>query len=170
MLGYHQNFDVEGDSGIVGRTYGTSVLLARRRPNVNIPQPVSAGGVIKPATVGVSGRSSSGNIMTAVQASSPSTGTANGPVVVVNATVGGSGVGGNSESKPGELSLRTNNSRFWDPRHREDQDDDQVQLLTLRDFGPFVRIRFGGLVTARSVKYLGNLESKLSDQETRDSW
>jgi hypothetical protein len=44
------------------------------------------------------------------------------------------------------------------------------QLLTLRDFDPSVRIRFGGLVTARSVKYLGNLASKLSDQETRDSW
>lgn len=28
----------------------------------------------------------------------------------------------------------------------------------------------GGLVTARSVKYLGNIASKLSDQETRDSW
>lgn len=33
-----------------------------------------------------------------------------------------------------------------------------------------VRVRIGGLVTARSVKYLGNLATKLSDQETRDSW
>ena len=54
-------------------------------------------------------------------------------------------------------------------RHHH-QDDDEVQLLTLRDFDPRVRVRIGGLVTARSVKYLGNLASKLSDQETRDSW
>jgi hypothetical protein len=54
--------------------------------------------------------------------------------------------------------------------HHHTTDDDEVQLLTLRDFDPRVRVRIGGLVTARSVKYLGNLASKLSDQETRDSW
>jgi hypothetical protein len=54
--------------------------------------------------------------------------------------------------------------------HHHHQDADEVQLLTLRDFDPRVRVRIGGLVTARSVKYLGNLASKLSDQETRDSW
>lgn len=48
--------------------------------------------------------------------------------------------------------------------------NEDVILLTLRDFDPRVRVRIGGLVTARSVKYLGNLASKLSDQETRDSW
>lgn len=58
-------------------------------------------------------------------------------------------------------------SRFNPP---EDQDDDEVELLTMTDFDPRVRIRIGGLVTARSIKYLGNLASKLSDQETRDSW
>lgn len=46
----------------------------------------------------------------------------------------------------------------------------EVQLLTLKEFGPRVRVRIGGLVTARSVKYLGKLASKLSDQETRDGW
>jgi hypothetical protein len=54
--------------------------------------------------------------------------------------------------------------------HRHHHDPDEVQLLTLRDFDPIVRVRIGGLVTVRSVKYLGNLASKLSDQETRDSW
>ena len=29
VLGYHQNFDFEGDSGLVARTYGTCVLLQR---------------------------------------------------------------------------------------------------------------------------------------------
>ena len=30
MLGYRQNFDVEGDSGLVARSYGTAVLLRRK--------------------------------------------------------------------------------------------------------------------------------------------
>ena len=56
-------------------------------------------------------------------------------------------------------------------RHREKNVvEDDVQMLTLLQFDAGVRVRFGGLVTARSVKYLGNLASQLSDQETRDSW
>lgn len=47
---------------------------------------------------------------------------------------------------------------------------DEVSLLTMNEFGPRVRVRIGGLITARSVKYLGKLASKLSDQETRDGW
>ena len=30
VLGYYQNFDMEGDSGIVARTFGTCVLLTRK--------------------------------------------------------------------------------------------------------------------------------------------
>ena len=33
-----------------------------------------------------------------------------------------------------------------------------------------MRIRLGGLVMARSVKFLGKLEATLSDQETREGW
>ena len=50
------------------------------------------------------------------------------------------------------------------------QSQEEVALLTMNEFGPRVRVRIGGLVTARSVKYLGKLASKLSDQETRDGW
>lgn len=31
----------------------------------------------------------------------------------------------------------------------------EVKLMTLREMYPFVRFRIGGLVVARSVKYLG---------------
>jgi len=55
-------------------------------------------------------------------------------------------------------------------RHREASQDEEIHLLTIRYFEPNVRVRIGGLVTARSVKYLGNLASSLLDQETRDSW
>lgn len=54
--------------------------------------------------------------------------------------------------------------------HRDSQEEGDIQLLTMRNFDTTVRVRLGGLVTARSVKYLGNIASKMSDQETRDSW
>uniref|UniRef100_H3HDG8 C2 domain-containing protein n=1 Tax=Phytophthora ramorum TaxID=164328 RepID=H3HDG8_PHYRM len=47
---------------------------------------------------------------------------------------------------------------------------DEVQLITLKVFNPATRIRLAGIVSARSVKYLGKLATKLADQETRDSW
>ena len=76
-------------------------------------------------------------------------------------------------SKEPQLSMRSRNimseAAAAAARHRGGRHD-EVQLLTLKEFGPHVRVRIGGLVTARSVKYLGNLASKLSDQETRDSW
>jgi hypothetical protein len=46
----------------------------------------------------------------------------------------------------------------------------EVWLLSLKSFGVHVRIRLGGLVMARSVKFLGKLEATLSDQETREGW
>ncbi|KUF81718.1 C2 domain-containing protein 5 [Phytophthora nicotianae] len=48
--------------------------------------------------------------------------------------------------------------------------ESEVQLITLKVFNPATRIRLAGIVSARSVKYLGKLATKLADQETRDSW
>lgn len=42
--------------------------------------------------------------------------------------------------------------------------------MTMTEFGTKAKIHLGGVVMARSVKYLGKLASKLSDQETRDAW
>jgi hypothetical protein len=137
VLGYHQNFDVEGDSGIVARTYGTCVLLER-----------TSSGLEK----------------------------ANGDRMGMSTNLDSSDHG-----RADQLENRLSSRYFVSEavaaaaaanivRHRETSQDEEVQLLTLRYFGPSVRVRIGGLVTARSVKYLGNLASKLSDQETRDSW
>ena len=46
----------------------------------------------------------------------------------------------------------------------------EVQLLSLKHFPSHVRIKLGGLVLARSVKFLGKLEASVSDQETREGW
>ena len=132
VLGYHQNFDVEGDSGIVARTYGTCVKIERKQIKLQ-----SYSRNPTPHDVTDSEREDSGT---------------------------------QKRMSVTDQHNRTNNSRYIIPDTHANQDDDEVKLLTLRDFDPRVRVRIGGLVTARSVKYLGNLASKLSDQETRDSW
>lgn len=134
VLGYHQNFDVEGDSGIVARTYGTCVKLERK-------QSKQMELLRTPSVRGMNTDSERED---------------------------GGSRGRPSLSVP-EQAHSTLFSTMAENRHHL-QDDEEVQLLTLRDFDPRVRVRIGGLVTARSVKYLGNLASKLSDQETRDSW
>lgn len=46
----------------------------------------------------------------------------------------------------------------------------EIQLFTMKTFPENVKVKIGGLVVARSVKFLGKLEATLSDQETREGW
>ncbi len=124
VLGYYQSFDMEGDSGIVARVFGTCVLVEKKD---SLP-PIRTKDVINPS----------------------------------------------SENEAQEMDKTKNAYHMSEAtaaakKHKESVQG-EVQLLTLREFGHRVRVRIGGLVTARSVKYLGKLASKLSDQETRDSW
>jgi hypothetical protein len=145
VLGYHQNFDVEGDSGIVARTYGTCVLLERQRH-------------IAPAA-------SIRKISDANPTDSEAEGSRN--LRLKNNT--------EMEDKASKMKRAGSNMFVLSEaaasaaQHREGRQG-EVALLTVSAFDPSVRVRIGGLVTARCVKYLGNLASKLSDQETRDSW
>jgi C2 domain len=156
VLGYHQNFDVEGDSGIVARTYGTCVLLERKQRNVQIPRALLSSSL--PGNNGDMLLTDKDHLqaMDRILSSLP-------PSSLPDAA-----------ARSGRLllseALMSDAAAAVVARHRENPDEDDVKLLTLRDFDDNVRVRFGGLVTARSVKYLGNLASKLSDQETRDSW
>lgn len=144
VLGYHQNFDVEGDSGIVARTYGTCVRIERASMQTKLQDMTL---ITNPSNSAILNTDSERE-----DSEAPSR-RANG---------------GGNESNP----HHGRNSALFavsEPHHHH-KDDDEVQLLTLKNFDPRVRVRIGGLVAARSVKYLGNLASKLSDQETRDSW
>jgi C2 domain len=168
VLGYHQSFDVEGDSGIVARTYGTCVRLERKQQfkrQAILPE------------------SSSNHTLHRRRQQTRRRGKGGG---------GGADMQSDSERDdeddqydddstnrhrsstsivPEQITrARSAFSSLPLPETHHHTDDDDVQLLTLRDFDPRVRVRIGGLVTARSVKYLGNLASSLSDQETRDSW
>ena len=148
VLAYRLLFDMEGDSGLVARTFGTCVLIQRKE-------------------------------------------------MVQLAAKDGTSTGGGCGRVPKLLSSTSSNVVVTDPQHhdvvesphketlarntgmvmtlvneaaRQKEDAQEVQLLTMTKFGSRVRVRIGGLVTARSVKYLGKLASKLSDQETRDGW
>jgi hypothetical protein len=132
VLGYNQNFDVEGDSGIVARTYGTCVLMERKRSGMSLHA--------SKRSINIGDDYSDQDRLKGLD----------------RMLDGGPNF---SESAAAVVT-----------RHRENPQDEEVQLLTVQSFDPSVRVRLGGLVTVRSVKYLGNLASKLSDQETRDSW
>ena len=43
VLAYHQTFDMEGDSGLVARTYGTCVLIQRKEMVQLINNPIHIG-------------------------------------------------------------------------------------------------------------------------------
>jgi hypothetical protein len=46
---------------------------------------------------------------------------------------------------------------------------EDVLILTLSEFPARTKVHLGGVVMARSVKYLGRIAS-VKDQETRDAW
>jgi len=193
VLGYHQNFDVEGDSGIVARTYGTCVLLERVR--VTLPmskqQQQHVNNMLMSSSVDATDTVSDQERLKVMDrllndrttTNNPSAGTSGGhpshPHHHHHDTHHHRGGGSTATTTGMMLSeallsdaaaavVARHHAR--EQSHQNNPDDDDVELLTLNQFDVGVRVRFGGLVTARSVKYLGNLASQLSDQETRDSW
>lgn len=254
VLGYHQNFDVEGDSGLVARSYGTCVLITRLRTDALNDGSASFLTSLREISCASSSANSSSSILfnrnnrrAVGDIESQELGTSEQPFIrnlsasisdpeVEEAPEGGTpvlrrrlvkrkqsprdGYSGSlrsmsfdqndditsrSDASPPPTSALVAMTKSPLPRrktlknHRQrvmfeavasaarnferltsgnttvkaahqGNDEDEVQLLTLKEFPPNVRVRIGGLVTARSVKYLGKLASKLSDQETRDGW
>jgi hypothetical protein len=153
VLGYHQNFDVEGDSGIVARTYGTCVRLERRPTHSQLQQQHQH--QLLQQQHQLKRRLSKG----------PRPGGRSVQIIQTDS---------DREDEDDDVNAPHPRSTYGPTKlhalPEPHSDEHEVQLLTLKDFDPKVRVRIGGLVTARSVKYLGNLASKLSDQEQRDSW
>ena len=156
VLGHRQHFDIEGDSGIVARAYGTAcrvelvkpfsetatfsqmsasaepddfpnLLPVVSDPGGNLPKPETIRASTAPAGLGL------------VQLK---------PTVYVS-------------SRNDQLGIM----RSLNPT--QDRVSQEVQLLTLRQFSPNTHLRLGGLVVARAVKFLGKLASTVTDQDTR---
>ncbi len=155
VMGYYQTFDMEGDSGIVARTYGTCVLVTRDGYSNGIYRnaELDSDRENTPSRSHYRTTNTTGNRSDDGEPLSNDTATARSPSSFV---------------ATGNM-YQLSEAAAAAARHKESTQD-EVQLLTMREFGPHVRVRIGGLVTARSVKYLGKLASKLSDQETRDGW
>ncbi|KAF0717750.1 Aste57867_2119 [Aphanomyces stellatus] len=173
VLGYRQFFDVEGDSGMVARACGTAVFIlpADKQQPAEASNPPSGSGSIVPS-------SSSSTAVPPPPA----------PVSDVDIEILMSGlyakrslgddaaVSMTAEVDQGSPRLASISMRKLAMKRKKVENNfelnahDETQLLTVRAFHPDTRIRLGGIVTARSVKYLGKMATKLADQETRDSW
>ena len=145
VLGYYQNFDMEGDSGLVARAYGTCVLI-QKKEIVDISS--SGQRKMKASGRGTKDDDDDHHHRALVSVNTPRQDMARSTGMILTMM---------SEATAAAA------------RQREGAQE-EVQLLTLKQFDPRVRVRIGGLVTARSVKFLGKLASKFSDQETRAGW
>ena len=165
VLGYYQAFDIEGDSGIVARTFGTCVLLTRRGQIESQEKQIEMAAHHRRGPSGDDGMANSTSMRSKLLRSYSS-----GRSLRSDEMTDGQRPSPKDQIvSPMVTRGVLSEAAAAAARHMEGSQD-EVQLLTLREFGPRVRVRIGGLVTARSVKFLGNLASKLSDQDTRDSW
>jgi hypothetical protein len=154
VLGYHQSFDVEGDSGIVARTYGTCVRLERKLPSkrFSLLMDSSSNHYLQRRRQHRHGR---GDDFDGVDTQTDSKRDDDDDQYNGDPT---NRHRSSSSIAPEPITrARSTYNSLPIPETHHHTDDDEVQLLTLRDFDPRVRVRIGGLVTARSVKYLGNL-------------
>ncbi|ETV72921.1 hypothetical protein, variant 2 [Aphanomyces astaci] len=159
VLGYRQFFDVEGDSGMVARACGTAVFLVPTTDTSGVAAPID--GDVDALISGLLKRS----VGTDDAATLPSPS--------VDAAAGSADQGSGSPRLATMASLRKFTSTFKPQRTTKTFElgaHDEIQLLTVKAFHPDTRVRLGGIVTARSVKFLGKMATKLADQETRDSW
>ncbi|KAF1781820.1 C2 domain [Phytophthora cactorum] len=147
VLAYKQFFDVEGDSGLVARACGTACYIT----------PVGK------------------NELMSDNGSQQRTHSEDGLDSELNVDLDND----DTSSMGGESVEALVSPRFFPRRVLKSlkapeafniSAHDEVQLITLKVFNPATRIRLAGIVSARSVKYLGKLATKLADQETRDSW
>ncbi|CEG46609.1 Predicted Ca2-dependent phospholipid-binding protein [Plasmopara halstedii] len=147
VLAYKQFFDVEGDSGLVARACGTACFI------------VSVG-----KSEGIAGEC--GSQQRTRSEDGHDSGTSLDPKDDITEL--------GEDSVEGLVSPRFYPRRVIKalkaPEAFNISAHDEVQLITLKVFNPATRIRLAGIVSARSVKYLGKLATKLADQETRDSW
>uniref|UniRef100_A0AAV1UQN5 C2 domain-containing protein n=1 Tax=Peronospora matthiolae TaxID=2874970 RepID=A0AAV1UQN5_9STRA len=152
VLAYKQFFDVEGDSGLVARACGTACCITIMGKNEGMS--LDEGGSIgQHRTQSEDGHDTESKINIGIDNTSVTAGDS------VNA-----------QASPRYYPRRVLLKSLKVPEAFNISAHDEVQLITLKVFTPATRIRLAGIVSARSVKYLGKLATKLADQETRDSW
>ncbi len=158
VLAYVLDFDIEGDSGIVARASGTACVVYPIQKYMDDHQKelltdLFHEGVIKEMRV-----------MMNKQRSSPRRTSNLYPISWVMSCP-------NVLNKCKSVKLKQTGREICLRSTKVSKVDfESVTLLTMTVFPPSAKLRLGGLVMARSVKYLGKLATSLSDQDTRDYW
>uniref|UniRef100_A0A2H8TDB0 Uncharacterized protein KIAA0528 n=1 Tax=Melanaphis sacchari TaxID=742174 RepID=A0A2H8TDB0_9HEMI len=157
VIGYHQYFDLEGESGIVVRGIGTAVTLVRHLtlPSINLNlQPTivenneTAESPSKVTHFPMHRRSSDSEINNAPK--------------------------GNSLAGSGSSTVSSHRSHGHTMFHRSILSKDTLDameypFLTMTKYPPGFVVHLGGMVNAKSVKLLERM-SNMEEPESRDSW
>ncbi|CAB0035264.1 unnamed protein product [Trichogramma brassicae] len=191
VIGYLQNFDLEGESGIVARGIGTVVTLVKHHdlPNfLSEPQGVEEQQSqqqktnqsadqqqqqqISPAT---SNGQSNAKVIAATSAHSPA---GKNPVLSgvsmhrrssdsdLSITPKGNSLTGSDRSMGGYLKATSGATRTM---NQEALEMLEYPFITMQQYPPGFVLHIGGLVSARSVKLLERI-SNLEEPEGRDAW
>lgn len=172
VIGYLQNFDLEGESGIVARGIGTAVTLVKiqEAPNVlpegttveeqqdeNSTSPVHAN--INNSLMGKSSQSNNAKANPTIPLHRRSSDSD------LSITPKGNSLASSDRSMGGYLkpttAIRTMN--------QDASDMLEYPFLTMQQYPPGFILHIGGLVSARSVKLLERI-SNLEEPEGRDAW
>jgi len=182
VIGYKQLFDLEGESGIVVRGIGTAVTLARLQPEENLVSQC-----LNPSSPRVSRENSAGkevtnspDVVTAGWLDSPPT---PGPTLhsapwtpatskpkdtgvnKLEIDIGASARSVSAESGSSDKMVLNKPSS----QKAESPDMTEFPFLTMTRFPPGFIQNIGGMVSAKSVKLLEELDDR-EDGDTREQW
>ncbi len=180
VLGYRQLFDLEGESGITARAYGTAVRIVPLHDSAHSPSAGAGGGADTPTTRHTGGHAGSTNyyrhhpleFLGGVNLSADGTATGSGgasggaaqaqstPTRGGNELVDEKGVPiASAGAAPQPIAGPT--ATAWNKR--------DVHLLTLTEFPVTVQLTCGGLVSTSAIKLLEGSYDK-GAAEVRDTW
>jgi len=173
VIGYKQLFDLEGESGIVVRGIGTAVTLARVLPDDHLPPQLSPTALSQnPSSPRGSRENSAGKEVRlspdgrqdSLPDTPPFTNLQSTPWrhKAINDDIGASMSGGSGSSE--KIIHKLSNTKVG-----ESHDMCEYPFLTLTKFTPGFITSIGGMVSAKSVKLLEELDDRV-DGDTREGW
>lgn len=175
VIGYLQNFDLEGESGIVARGIGTAVTLVKMQ---ELPNVLSEGTTVEEqqdenSTSPVHANATNINNSLTGKSTQLNNAKANPAIPLhrrssdsdLSITPKGNSLASSDRSMGGYLkpttAVRTMN--------QDASDMLEYPFLTMQQYPPGFILHIGGLVSARSVKLLERI-SNLEEPESRDAW
>ncbi|KAL0117799.1 hypothetical protein PUN28_008888 [Cardiocondyla obscurior] len=174
VIGYLQNFDLEGESGIVARGIGTAVTLVKLHDVLGFPcDSVNIEEQQDEASISPSCPLPAVSTVATKMSQSPATKTiASVPLhrrssdSDLSVTPKGNSLGSSERSIAGPLRTPTAVVR---PMNQDTLEMLEYPFITMQHYPPGFILHIGGLVSSKSVKLLERI-SNLEEPEGRDSW